>query len=193
MKKLPRSEQRDGLTGEHAIGDIGQILFGVLFLATWIADTFFLKYTVFLNYIIPYTLRGVIGGVCLIASGVFVIDGHKQVFFTRRSHPAVIREGVFGLVRHPVYLGEILFYAGLMLISLSIAAGLVLIGAVAFLVFIAQYEEKCLLERFGGQYSDYMQAVPMLRTERIQAGHGRMGRGRRSARSVAAPSIQEPS
>ena len=42
-------QQRDDLTGEHTFGDTGQTILACLFAATWIADTFFLKYTAFLN------------------------------------------------------------------------------------------------------------------------------------------------
>ncbi len=42
-------QQRDDLPGEHKVGDAGQILFACLFLAAWLADTFFFKYSTFLN------------------------------------------------------------------------------------------------------------------------------------------------
>jgi protein-S-isoprenylcysteine O-methyltransferase Ste14 len=158
----PHATQRDDLTGEHELGDAGQITFFILFLTIWIADTFFLKYTIFLNYLIPYAIRGVFGFLLLIASGYFSLNGLKAVFIERRNPPEIINHGVFGIVRHPIYLGEILLYVALMFLSISIAAGLVLIAAVAFLVFISQYEEKLLLDRFGEKYSVYIQDVPML-------------------------------
>lgn len=157
-----QANNRDDLTGEHEIGDLGQIIFCVLFLATWIIDSFFLKYTVFLNNFIPYAIRGVLGGLLLIGSGFFSLNGLKVIFLEKRDQPEVISEGVFGLVRHPIYFGEMLCYAGLMFLSISIAAGLVLIAAVSFLIFISQYEEKLLLERFGVKYIVYMEDVPML-------------------------------
>lgn len=42
-------QQRADLTGEHAVGDVGQLVLACLFAATWIADSFFLQYTTFLN------------------------------------------------------------------------------------------------------------------------------------------------
>jgi hypothetical protein len=36
-------EQRDDLTGEHPFGDAGQIIFALLFLGIWIADSFFFE------------------------------------------------------------------------------------------------------------------------------------------------------
>jgi protein-S-isoprenylcysteine O-methyltransferase Ste14 len=157
-----QANKRDDLTGEHSTGDLGQIIFCVLFLSTWIIDSFFLKYSVFLNHLIPYAIRGVFGGLLLIASGFFSINGLKVMFLEQRDQPEIISDGVFGLVRHPIYFGEMLCYFGLIFLSLSIAAGLVLVAAVSFLVFISQHEEKLLIERFGVQYIVYMEDVPML-------------------------------
>src|SRR4030042_195968 len=45
-KKL--EEPRDHLTGEHHIGDAGQAILAILFMAVWITDSFF-EYSTFLN------------------------------------------------------------------------------------------------------------------------------------------------
>ena len=72
----------------------------------------------------------------------------------------MIRKSVFGMVRHPIYLGEILFFLGFLILSLSLAAMAVWVVAVAFLHFIAKYEEKLLLARFGDEYAKYLREVP---------------------------------
>lgn len=72
----------------------------------------------------------------------------------------MIREGVFGWVRHPIYLGEILLYAGLLMLSLSLAgAGVWFVGAV-FLHQISRQEERLLLARFGDEYAHYCAKCP---------------------------------
>jgi len=68
---------------------------------------------------------------------------------------------VFKVVRHPIYLSEILFYCGLLILSISLAGFVVLLMAIVFLHYISRYEEKLLLARFGEEYSKYMQEVPM--------------------------------
>jgi len=73
----------------------------------------------------------------------------------------VIRKSVFNVVRHPVYLSEILLYLVLLTLSISLAAGAVWIVAIGFLHYISRYEEKLLLSRFGEEYELYMQEVPM--------------------------------
>ncbi len=59
-------QQRDDLTGEHVVGDAGQIVLACLFAATWIADTFFFKYTTFLNQYAPLGARIPSGVVLLV-------------------------------------------------------------------------------------------------------------------------------
>jgi protein-S-isoprenylcysteine O-methyltransferase Ste14 len=154
-------QQRDDLTGEHAIGDAGQIVLTCLFVAAWIADTFFFKYTTFLNRYVPPGVRIPAGAVLLVLSGYLARKGLSIVFGKEREKPGVIRESVFNIVRHPVYLSEILLYLGLLLLSISLAAAVVWIIAIGFLHYISRYEERLLLARFGEEYEQYMKEVPM--------------------------------
>jgi protein-S-isoprenylcysteine O-methyltransferase Ste14 len=83
------------------------------------------------------------------------------VFNEVRETPGVMRKGVFGVVRHPIYYSEILLYLGLLLLRTSLAAAVIWIIAIGFLHFISRYEEKLLVERFGDDYRQYMKDVPM--------------------------------
>ena len=62
-------------------------------------------------------------------------------------------------MRHPIYLSEVLLYLGLFMLNMSLAAGVVGLGATAFLYYLSQYEEKLLLKRFGEGYRTYMRDV----------------------------------
>ena len=154
-------QQRDHLTGEHAVGDAGQIVLACLFAVMWIADTFFFKYTTFLNQYVPLGVRIPSGVVLLVLSGYLAKTGLSIVFGEEREKPGVIRESVFNVVRHPVYLSEILLYLGLLMLSISLAATVVWIIAIGFLHYISRYEERLLLARFGEEYEQYMREVPM--------------------------------
>lgn len=151
---------REDLTGEHPLGDAGQILFACLFAATWIADTFFFKYTVLLNGYIPFIVRLPLAALVLVISGYLARKGLGIVFGERMEKPVVIRKSVFGMVRHPIYLGEILLFLGFLILSLSLAAIAVWVAGFVFLNFIAKYEEKLLLARFGAEYEKYLREVP---------------------------------
>ena len=154
-------KHRDDLAGEHKVGDAGQMVLACLFAATWISDTFFLKYTIFLNHHVSLGIRIPLGVVLLVLSGYMARTGLSIVFGEKRETPGVIRESVFGVVRHPVYLSEILLYLGLLILSISLVAAAVWVIAIGFLHYISRFEERLLLARFGENYEKYMQEVPM--------------------------------
>jgi len=144
-----RQKERDDLSGEHTVGDVGQIILACLFAALWIPDTFFLKYTTFLNSYIPLGFRMPFGVVLLVVSGYLAKTGLSIVFGEKREKPIVIRKSVFNAVRHPIYLSEILLYCGLLMLSISLAAFVVLLIAIVFLYYISRYEERLLLAALG--------------------------------------------
>ncbi|MGB2895399.1 MAG: hypothetical protein WBB65_04450 [Anaerolineales bacterium] len=98
-----------------------------LFAATWITDTFFIKYATFLNKYVPLVARIPFGVVLLVLSGYLAKTGLSIVF---------------GVVRHPVYLSEILLYLGLLMLSISLSAAVVWIIAAGYLHYISR---SCLL------------------------------------------------
>lgn len=153
--------QREDLTGEHRVGDVGQAVLAFLFTVIWIIDTHYLKCTTFLNQYVSDNIRISIGMVILLISGYLAITGLFIVFVEKREKPAVIRKGVFRIVRHPIYLSEILLYLGLLILNISLVAAVVWIIAIVFLHYISCYEEKLLLARFGQEYEQYMREVPM--------------------------------
>ena len=154
-------QHRSDLAGEHAVGDAGQIVLACLFAATWISDTFFIKYTTFLNDYVPLGIRIPLAVVFLILSGYLATTGLSIVFGEKREEPGVIRKSVFNVVRHPIYLSEILLYLGLLMLSISLAAAVVWVITIFFLHYISRYEERLLLARFGEEYEQYMREVPM--------------------------------
>ena len=154
-------EHRDDLTGEHSAGDAGQIIFALLFFGIWISDSFFLKYTTQLNDIVPALIRKPIGIVFLCLAAYCAWSGLRIAFHEVRDAPSVIRKGVFGVVRHPIYLSEVLLYLGLFMLNMSLAAGVVWLGASVFLYYLSRYEESLLLERFGEDYRAYVRDVGM--------------------------------
>jgi protein-S-isoprenylcysteine O-methyltransferase Ste14 len=154
-------QQRSDLTGEHTLGDAGQLILACLFITIWVLDSFILNYTTFLNHIVPLAIRLPIGIVLLAVSGYLAITSLAIVFGEKRENPCVVRKGVFRIMRHPMYLSEILLYLGLLMMSVSLAAAVVWVLAIVFLYHISRYEERLLLERFGQEYQQYMQEVPM--------------------------------
>ena len=157
-----RHDNRPDLAGEHLLSDSGQLILLLLFLAAWILDSFFLKYSTFLSKYIPLFVKIPLSIIILSISGYLAKKGLNIVFGEIREESVIIRKGVFGIVRHPIYLGSILFYLGLLTLTFSIIAAIIWIFIIAFYCFIAQHEEKLLLKKFGKDYEEYMREVPML-------------------------------
>lgn len=154
-------KNRDDLTGEHHFGDAGQAVLFILFLAVWITDAFVFKYSTLLNDYISLAVRLPLGIIVLIIAGYLAGVGLKIVFVEVREEPHVIRKNVFGIVRHPIYIAEMLLYLGMLLLNTSLAGLAVWIIAIAFLHYLCRHEERLLLARFGEEYERYMREVPM--------------------------------
>ena len=153
-------EAREDLTGEHPLGDAGQAILFLIFAAAWTLDSFGVRCTT-LNKYLPPGFRIILSLSLIALSGLLVVKGVSTVFGETRKTPAVIRTGVFSCVRHPIYLGEILFCAGLLALSFSIAAFTIWVLLIGFLHFISRHEEKLLINRFGDEYRAYMREVGM--------------------------------
>ncbi|MFC1968740.1 methyltransferase family protein, partial [Chloroflexota bacterium] len=109
---------------------------------------------------VPLGVRVSTGIVLFLLSGYLALTGLSVVFGEERQKPGVIWKSVFSFVRHPIYLGEILLYLGLLILSISRAAA-VWFTAIGFLHYISRYEEKLLLACFGKDYEQYIREVPM--------------------------------
>jgi protein-S-isoprenylcysteine O-methyltransferase Ste14 len=154
-------QNREDLAGEHKFGDAGQLIIAVIFLAVWILDSFVFKYTTFLDKYILLPLQIILGFIQLFTAFYLARAGMNTVFNEVREKPAVIKKGVFGIIRHPIYFGEILFYLGLLFFRLSLAALFIWLIAIVFLALISRYEEKLLIAKFGDDYRQYMKDVGM--------------------------------
>ena len=150
----------DKLSGEHRYSDVGQAILACLFFAVWITDSFF-EYSAFLNQYITNSVRMPLGIVLLVISAYLASTGLYIMFVKKREEPTVIREGAFRIIRHPIYLSEIMLYLGLLMLSISLAALVVWIISIGFLHYISRYEEKLLIACFGEDYRQYIKEVPM--------------------------------
>jgi protein-S-isoprenylcysteine O-methyltransferase Ste14 len=148
------------LTGEHPVGDLGQLILFLLFLGVWISDMVF-GYSSFPNASVPIAVRLPIGLVFLLISAYTFRTGVKIAFGKDAPQNCVIRKGVFGIVRHPMYSSVLILYLGLMILSISLGAVGVWIIAFCFYYYISRHEEKLLLARFGDEYRLYLREVPM--------------------------------
>ena len=155
--------------GEHPFGDAGQLISLGVFLAVWIADSFFLHISTFLSDYVPLYIRLVILGLALIIAIYLFRSGHVVISGEQRPNN-VVATGAFRYVRHPLYLAGILTYLGMIVSTLSLFSFAVFIGILVFYNYIASYEEKLLEAKFGEDYPDYKK-----RTGKWLPGIGREG------------------
>ncbi|MGA1863806.1 MAG: methyltransferase family protein [bacterium] len=137
--------------GEHPFGDTGQLILLYLFLLILMGDSFFFRKSTFLSDYVPWYIRMIILGLSLVTAFFLAKSGH-----TATSHAAgILSSGAFRYVRHPLYLGSILFYFGMAVSTASLLSLALLAVICVFYNYIAGYEEKMLQERFGEEYINY--------------------------------------
>ena len=145
------------LAGEKPGSHTNQMILMIVFFVVWGVDSFLLHWTTFLfdlNLIWIYVIPA---GLILVISVYLMNASHKDLFDTKVV--GVSSVGVYGRVRHPMYLGTHLFYLGLAVGTFSLAAVVVWIVAVAYYNSLANFEENLLEERFGSEYLEYKKNV----------------------------------
>ncbi|MBN2335975.1 isoprenylcysteine carboxylmethyltransferase family protein [Candidatus Bathyarchaeota archaeon] len=146
---------RERVGEEHPWCDRAQAFMFLLFIAVWGLDSYY-GYTA-CGYMCPWALRVAAGLMLLGFGGYLVSESHKLVI--EAETPGLVDWGVYALVRHPMYLGMLVMYLGLGLSTLSAAS--MALWAAFFYAYdrFAEYEERSLLARIGGEYRGYMARV----------------------------------
>ncbi len=119
----------------------------------------------------------------LVATGVVIrlralqyIGGKSRS--TQVGGDRLIRDGPFGVIRNPLYAGNLFLTGGI-----SFFAGLPAFLLVPLVLFPIQYfpiiaaEEEELCQRFGGAYASYMASVPRLFPRSLRLSSARTGGG----------------
>lgn len=141
--------------GEHPLGDFGQSVFFIMFLAVWISDSFFLHSSTFLYTSLPFYLRLSATMILFLLSAFFYNSGHN-VTPHHGDRPHVLKtDGAFRYVRHPLYLSTIPMYLGIAISTFSLLSLLLVAAAFPFFDHIASFEERFLERRFGENYKEY--------------------------------------
>ena len=137
---------REGLAAEHPCCDRIQNVAIPLFLLVWGVDSFLLKWTTFLSASLPVLLRLLLGLLLIVFGG----DGSQ----------GLIDWGVYGLCRHPMYLGVVSLFLGLSSATFSIAGFLISVALFILYDRFTAYEEERLVEVLGEEYREYRRRVP---------------------------------
>lgn len=164
LKEDPRyqnHESRPDLAGEHPVGDTYQMIALLIFIAVVILDFFLLGNPQKLNSMVSLWARLPFSLAIFALGGWLALHGIQIVFGEYREDPIMITEGMFGWMRHPIYLGAILIYVAVLLLVLSPLGAVVFLGVLGVYHWLAGHEEKLMLGIFGDQYREYQRSVPM--------------------------------
>ena len=153
-------ESRPDLAGEHPQGDRLQILVFILFVIAVLADHFYLGWSSTLRNLVPFGVRLPVSLVFILLGGFLSLMGIYSVFSEYTEKPRLYTSGFFSWVRHPIYLGVLLVYSGLLIFILSPLAILIFIAAILLYDWLASDEEERMLKLFGARYEEYMRQTP---------------------------------
>jgi protein-S-isoprenylcysteine O-methyltransferase Ste14 len=140
--------------GEHPAGDAGQVVALGVFLVVWGIDSFLLHKSTFFAGHVPLFVRVSALIAALVIAMALVRAGHS-VIDHEKGPTRVMSSGAFGYVRHPLYLGCILFYVGLFFLTLSLFSLGLLVTIFIFYDVLASYEERFLERKFRDDYRAY--------------------------------------
>jgi len=102
-------------------------------------------------------------GIAFSLWSIATLGRHYDLVLEVHQDHELVRRGPYALVRHPVYTGLGLHFAGACLATgnLLLIAGTLLVSFPAFYAR-ARAEERLLRDRFGADYDTYAREVPML-------------------------------
>ncbi len=86
---------------------------------------------------------------------------NRQVARSVAGISRIIKDGVYGIVRHPIYSADIVLSWGIFSFWPTVGV----LGSVIWLTLVQCFwmslEERFLIKKFGSEYKDYQKEVPM--------------------------------
>jgi protein-S-isoprenylcysteine O-methyltransferase Ste14 len=135
-------------------------IFVLLLVISYVVGEFFIpKYALFtlLN------LTGIIGiilSLALFLSSLNLFNSYKENPKPQADTKKIIKTGIFAYCRNPMYLAFIIFHLSMFLAFENVAYFLSAIGLFVWInTYIIPVEENFLKEKFGDEYSRYLEAV----------------------------------
>jgi protein-S-isoprenylcysteine O-methyltransferase Ste14 len=126
---------------------------------------------VLLNYKVwftnPFSIHQIFSWILLILSAYVVIDGY--LLLKRKGKPdsnfentsQLVTSGVYGYIRHPLYLSVFLLGTGVMLKDMGKIQLLLGMANLVAVWITATIEENEMITKFGNEYKEYMKKTKM--------------------------------
>jgi protein-S-isoprenylcysteine O-methyltransferase Ste14 len=94
-------------------------------------------------------------GVYIRVMAVRTLDKYFLTDLTTLQNHRLVKHGVYKYIRHPAYLGTLLFSIGVPLIFSSHYGFLLMLALFPCYLYRIRLEESVLLEKFGDEYREY--------------------------------------
>ena len=117
-----------------------------------------------------FPLLIIVGWANLILGLIFIFLAMGFLRFTGRveqgkdfTHTTtLVTDGVYAIVRHPLYLGWLLLYPAVIFLSQNWLVTIIGCSGSICMVQIARLDDASLIEKFGDSYISYLESVPPL-------------------------------
>lgn len=87
---------------------------------------------------------------------------HRQAVKSAARIDKIVKNGVYSIVRHPIYSSDIILGIGIFFFRPTLIIAINILWMSLFLIFWMRKEENALIERFGKEYEEYKKKVPMI-------------------------------
>ncbi|MFW5895610.1 MAG: methyltransferase family protein [archaeon] len=154
-----KSEYGCGIGPEIPHSHLLEVLFMMFFAIVWLLDVFIFQFHL-PHGILLWDLLRYSGFFCLLVFSIIIIK-KSWVVVTPEVYKSgdLVKEGIYGYVRHPMYLGILLIYFSFVILNLSFTLFLAWGIIFLFMNLMATYEEKKLIDLFGEEYKQYKEKV----------------------------------
>ena len=151
------------LGSEHPLCDSIQLIMLILFFVTWgidsIGKVIFGVSTIFVEIVTLHLL--LLPAIFSWSLGIYLaLKSHEAIFGETAGQHMLNDTGVYSWVRHPMYLGTMLFCLGFLFIMPALFSFGVWIVFFIFYDKMATYEENDLVRILSEKYINYQKRVP---------------------------------
>lgn len=148
---------------------IPKLFIRIFILSTFIAPPLALPFTKGPKIVIPTPIALTLGILLLGINFIIKITAQKQIgtipALRRKSN--LVTAGIYGIVRHPLYLSNGLLAMGMAALFRSMYALMFSVPYFLSYLLIIYFEEKDLLGKYGEEYKGYKKKVPWKLIPRI--------------------------
>ena len=132
----------------------------IIFTVVWMLDSVIFNISTILNNFVPLIVQLIIFLILLVFALWLIYKSHKSLFDENQPSNTLITDDIFAHVRNPLYLGILLIYLALIMLSISlICIGLFVIISMIYNKMV-NFEENVLEKIFGRDYLEYKKKVP---------------------------------